>query len=98
MQQNVAKVKNKEHLLPKPIVLKIEINGQPACALVDCGSLGDFLLLTLVDQLKLSHKILDNPVGLQIGCLGITIQNISNSGCSPCISRHWKSKHLTSST
>ena len=51
-------------------MLKVEINIHPACALVDCGLLGDFLLLMLVDQLKLSCKVLDNPVGLQLAVQG----------------------------
>ena len=66
VQQNAAKVKDKEHLLPKPIVLEVEINGHLTWALVDCGSLGDFVSSTLVDQLKLHQRILSDPVGLQL--------------------------------
>ena len=56
--------------MPKLIVLKVEINGHPARALVDCGSLGDFVSLTLVDQLKLHQRILSDPVGLQLAIQG----------------------------
>ena len=32
---------------------------------MDSGSLGDFVSLTLVDQLKLKHMLLDKAIGLQ---------------------------------
>ena len=70
MQRNAAKVKDDERLLPKPVVLKVEIEGQPVRALVDTGSLGDFISSTLVDQLKLNRKTLKNPVGLQLAVQG----------------------------
>ena len=35
-------------------------------ALVDSGSLGDFISSTVVDQLKLKCTILDKPLGLQL--------------------------------
>ena len=70
IQRNAAKIKDKERLLPKPVVLRVLIKGQPARALIDTGSLGDFISSTLVDQLKLSRKTLENPVGLQLAVQG----------------------------
>ena len=70
VQCNTAKVEDKECILHKLVVLRVEINRHPACALVDCGSLGDFMLSTLVDQLKLSRRVLNDPVGLQLAVQG----------------------------
>ena len=74
VQCNAARVKSSERLLPKPIVIKVSIDGHPARALVDSGSLGDFVSLTLVDQLKLKCTLLDKAVGLQLhSCARIQI-------------------------
>ena len=64
-QRNAAHIKgDNECLLPKPIVIQVEINGVPVHALVDSGSLGDFISSTVVDQLKLKCTVLDKPLGL----------------------------------
>jgi len=70
VQRNAATVKDKSRLLPKPIVLKVRINGHPARALVDSGSQGDFISTTLADQLKLPRLNLDKPVKLQLAVQG----------------------------
>ena len=70
IQRNSAKVKDKERLLPKPVVIKVSINGEPACALIDSGSMGDFVSSTLVDQLKLKRILLEKAVGLQLAVQG----------------------------
>ena len=51
LQRNVAQVKSNQRILPKPIIVKVDINRQSARALLDSGSLGDFILSTLADQL-----------------------------------------------
>ena len=70
IQRNAAKVKGSERLLPKPVVIKVKIDGHPARALVDSRSLGDFISSTLVDQLKLKRNILDKAIGLQLAIQG----------------------------
>ena len=70
VQWNTAQVKSSERLLPKPIIIKVSIDSHPARALVDLGSLGDFVSSTLVDQLKLKHTLLDKAVGLQLAVQG----------------------------
>jgi hypothetical protein len=50
--------------------LRIGINGSPARALIDLGSLGDFISSTLVDQLKIKRHLLDKAIGLQIAVQG----------------------------
>ena len=59
-------------LVPKPIVVVVvQINGQPACALLDLGSLGDFVSTSLEDQLKLSKVRLVKPLALQLAVQGL---------------------------
>lgn len=70
IQRNASKVKSSERLLPKPVIIKVKIDGQPARALIDSGSLGDFILSTLVDQLKLKRAVLDKAIGLQLAIQG----------------------------
>jgi hypothetical protein len=70
LQRNAASVKGDTRVLPKPIVLQVQINGHPARALVDSGLLGDFISSTLADQLKVRKKILSVPLGLQLAVQG----------------------------
>ena len=70
VQQNAASVKDKARVLPKPVVLKVQIQGHPARALVDSGSQGDFVSTTLADQLKLNKGKLESPLKLLLAVQG----------------------------
>ena len=70
LQRNSAQVKAHNRVLPKPVVVKIEINGHPVRALLDSGSLGDFISSTLVDQLSLTRKTLEAPLSLHLAVQG----------------------------
>ncbi|KAG8689706.1 hypothetical protein FRC11_001091 [Ceratobasidium sp. 423] len=70
MEWNSSKPKDKERKVPQPIVLEVLINGNPARALLDSGSHGDFVSTTLVDQLKLKKTRLAKPIGLQMAVSG----------------------------
>jgi hypothetical protein len=71
VQRNAARTKDVgERILPKLVVIRIDVNGLPVRALVDSGSLGDFVSSTLVDQLKLKRTILEKPLGLQLAVQG----------------------------
>ena len=71
MQRNAAQLKgNGGHLLPKPVVICVGVEGQSVCALLDSGSLGDFISLTVIDQLKQRWKLLDQAIGLQLAVQG----------------------------
>ena len=71
IQRNAACVKGvDERLLPKSLVIRVVVNGSPLRALVDSGSLGDFMSSTVVDQLKLKRTVLDKPLGLQLAVQG----------------------------
>ena len=51
IQKNTAVTRDFKHTIPKPIVVVAHVNGQPVQALIDTGSLADFVSLTLVEQL-----------------------------------------------
>jgi hypothetical protein len=71
VQRNSARVKGvDDRLLPKPVVIQMKINDSPVRALIDSGSLGDFISSTIVDQLKLKRVILEKPLGLQLAVQG----------------------------
>ena len=70
MQRNAASVKAPGRPVPKPVVITVNINGHPARALLDSGSLGDFISTTLADQLKLNKENLEVPLGLQLAVQG----------------------------
>ena len=61
MQRNAAQVKGNPQILPKLIVVKLLVDGHPARALLDSGSLGDFMLSTLADQLAVKKSLLEVP-------------------------------------
>ena len=46
------------------------VNSHPARALLDSGSLGDFLSSTLADQLMVKREKLDSPLSLQLAVQG----------------------------
>lgn len=70
LQRNSAQIKGNHRILPKPVVVKIEINEHPVRALLDSGSLGDFISSTLVDQLSVKRETLESPLALHLAVQG----------------------------
>ncbi|KAG9087113.1 hypothetical protein FRC07_012906 [Ceratobasidium sp. 392] len=70
VKRNAARPKDITRKLPKPLVVQATINGKPVRALIDTGSLGDFISTTAVDQLKLEREALAKPIGLQMAVAG----------------------------
>lgn len=70
LQQNTAQIKGNQRILPKPIIVKVLVNGHPARALLDSRSLGDFMSSTLADQLALKKEILNTLLALQLAVQG----------------------------
>ncbi|KAJ1299296.1 hypothetical protein OPQ81_005349 [Rhizoctonia solani] len=70
IKRNASKPKDLTHKLPKPIIIEAEVNGHKVHALIDSGSLGDFISTTVIDQLKLLKEMLANPVSLQMAVTG----------------------------
>ncbi|KAG5641582.1 hypothetical protein DXG03_004695, partial [Asterophora parasitica] len=52
IERNAVTLKDFSRVIPKPIVVVAHISGKPVRALIDSGSLGDFMSTTLADQLK----------------------------------------------
>ncbi|KIL61460.1 hypothetical protein M378DRAFT_187566 [Amanita muscaria Koide BX008] len=70
MERTSMHVRDFTRRVPKPIVVTILINGQPARALIDCGSDGDFISTILADQLKLKRDILAKPLTVRLAVRG----------------------------
>jgi len=70
LERSSTRPKGTSRLLPKPIVILVYLNHKLCHALLDCGSLTDFVSITLVDQLKLKYSILEKPIPLQLAISG----------------------------
>ncbi|KDQ32416.1 hypothetical protein PLEOSDRAFT_1100901 [Pleurotus ostreatus PC15] len=57
IHRNAIVAKDSSRSIPKPVVITVEINGSKAVALLDSGSLGDFMSCDLADQLVARRKI-----------------------------------------
>ena len=71
VQRNSTCVHNVVHEIQKPLVVVVNINGHPTCALVDSGSLDDFISSTLFEQLGLKRAELHVPVAAC--CAGVKV-------------------------
>jgi hypothetical protein len=52
LQRGSAVTRDFKRMIPKPVVIIVNINGQPARALIDSGSLSDFMSVTLADLMN----------------------------------------------
>jgi hypothetical protein len=62
--------KDFKRVIPKPVVVTVHINGHLARALIDSGSLSDFMSVTLADQLKIPRIELAKPIVMQLAVQG----------------------------
>ncbi|KAL4256242.1 hypothetical protein AB1N83_013628, partial [Pleurotus pulmonarius] len=79
LQRNAATAKDASRAVPKPVIVTVKINGHPVRALIDSGSLGDFISTSIVDQLKLKTVELKTPLTLTLAVQGS--RSKINSGC-----------------
>ena len=70
VERTTLRVKDKTRKLPEPIIVTAKINGQPIRALLDTGSMADFLSTTIVDQLRLPKEIYQKPLSVQLATHG----------------------------
>ncbi|KAG2157806.1 uncharacterized protein EDB93DRAFT_1101114 [Suillus bovinus] len=70
IQRNSAVTRDFRRLIPKPVVVVAHINGCLVKALIDTGSLADFMSTTLADQLCIKHIPLDKPLTIQLAVQG----------------------------
>ncbi|KIK33352.1 hypothetical protein CY34DRAFT_27054 [Suillus luteus UH-Slu-Lm8-n1] len=66
LQRGSAVTKDLKRLIPKPVVVLVHVNGHPARALIDSGSLSDFMSVTLAEQLKVPRQELTKPIVVQL--------------------------------
>jgi len=67
-------------LIPEPIVVVVNINGHPARALLDSGSLSDFMSSKLAHQLHVKTFELEKPVPVHLAVQGSRAK--INLGCT----------------
>jgi hypothetical protein len=65
LQRNAAKTKDFTRKVPKPIVVVVNVNEHETRALLDSGSLGDFMSTTIADQIPL-----EKPLAVQLAVQG----------------------------
>jgi len=70
IERTTPRVKDKTRRLPEPIVIQVNINGNPIRALLDTGSMADFLSTTVVDQLRLPRVTYEKPLSVQLAVHG----------------------------
>ena len=70
VERNAMRTKDFTRNVPKPIIVAVRIAGKPCRALLDTGSMADFMSTTLVDQLRLTKEVLAKPLPVQLAVHG----------------------------
>ncbi len=70
IQRNAASVKDFKQLIPDSIVVVVNVNGQPARALIDSGSMADFLSTKIAHQLGLEIFELQKQLPVHLAVQG----------------------------
>ncbi|KZV59544.1 hypothetical protein PENSPDRAFT_595244, partial [Peniophora sp. CONT] len=70
IERNAARPKDMKRRIPKPVVVNLKVNGKQIRALIDSGSMADFISTTAVDQLKLKPEALAKPLPVQLAVHG----------------------------
>ncbi|KAI0360062.1 hypothetical protein OH77DRAFT_1446932, partial [Trametes cingulata] len=80
MQRNAATTRDFQRVVPEPIVVVVHINGQPARALLDSGSLADFMSAKFAHQVGIKPRELEKALPVQLAVQGSRAK--INYGCS----------------
>ena len=70
LEQTSMRLKDQSRKIPEPIVVLAKINGHQVWALLDTGSMADFLSTTVVDQLDLQSEQYAKPLPIQLAVHG----------------------------
>ena len=70
LEKTSMRVKDQSRKVPEPIVILATINGHEVRALIDTGSMADFISTTVVEQLKLKKEIYAKPLSVQLAVHG----------------------------
>ncbi|OCH83771.1 hypothetical protein OBBRIDRAFT_742726, partial [Obba rivulosa] len=79
VQRNAASPKDFRRLIPEPVVVVVDIDGHPARALLDSGSLADFMSSRLAHQLNVKSFELEKPFPVHLAVQGSRAK--INMGC-----------------
>ena len=79
LQRNSSQPRALNRVMPEPVVVAINLNGNPVRALLDSGSLSDFVSTKVVHQLRLKSFELDVPLPVQMAVQGSRAK--INLGC-----------------
>ncbi|OCH86821.1 hypothetical protein OBBRIDRAFT_693732, partial [Obba rivulosa] len=79
LQRNSASPRDFKRKIPEPVVVVTEINGHPARALLDSGSLADFMSSKLAHQLGVKTFELEKPLPVHLAVQGSRAK--INVGC-----------------
>ncbi|OSC97059.1 hypothetical protein PYCCODRAFT_1332258, partial [Trametes coccinea BRFM310] len=79
LQRNAAAPRDVKRLIPEPIVVVVNINGHPARALLDSGSLSDFMSAKLAHQLGIKAFELAKALPVHLAVQGSRAK--VNYGC-----------------
>ncbi|OSD01085.1 hypothetical protein PYCCODRAFT_1413464, partial [Trametes coccinea BRFM310] len=79
LQRNAAAPRDIKRLIPEPIVVIVTINGQRARALLDSGSLSDFMSAKFAHQLNIKAFELIKPLPVHLAVQGSRAK--INCGC-----------------
>ncbi|KAJ3474431.1 hypothetical protein NLI96_g12462 [Meripilus lineatus] len=70
IERNAMRTRDLTRKIPKTLVITVKINGKPVKALLDSGSMADFVSTTIVDQLKLEKEVLVKQLPVQLAVHG----------------------------
>ncbi|OSC99262.1 hypothetical protein PYCCODRAFT_1373452, partial [Trametes coccinea BRFM310] len=79
LQRNAASARDIRRLIPEPVVVVVNINGHPARALLDSGSLSDFMSAKMAHQLGVKVFELEKPLPVHLAVQGSRAK--INFGC-----------------
>ena len=66
VKQTTLRPKDKTRKMPEPIIIQVKINSHPIWALLDTGSMADFLSTTVANQLQLTRTTYEKLLPVQL--------------------------------
>jgi hypothetical protein len=70
VERTAMRLKDQTRMVPEPVVVLAKIGGHQIRALLDTGSMADFLSTTVVDQLNLQKEYYSKPLSVQLAVHG----------------------------
>ncbi|KZT71104.1 hypothetical protein DAEQUDRAFT_779271, partial [Daedalea quercina L-15889] len=80
IQRNAGTPRDFKRRIPEPIIVVVDVNGHPARALLDTGSLADFMSSRLANQLGVKTFELEKPLPVHLAVQGSRAK--INFGCT----------------